>query len=552
MTTTTYTIGTGKDYTTLSDFVADTGILTDLVANTSIYELQCYAGSNLGSADFSSFNTDSDNYIKITAASGNQFTNTFDDGASCSWTGKQFNVGSSVVVIDGMRLLSGHLVAGFNVTSANCNLILNNCYISMIDTLGTGTSVDLITATNFKGQITNTIISVISQMFESGGTLLKLSASTANDAISNVSIFSDNILISGLDLGTNISCYNTASIYINGSFTPVGGNYVPWASSLGGTAKLYNCATSDTAFTGYTNVTDCLTSIVYTSNYDYPYTIKSSSTLRKAGKQIDSVTSDILGNQRVYYDIGAIQTNIIDTGDLANIFADLKLFINPYVQYKSTIQSTIDSLTSTKIARLTSDKNRITLLAETIQTDTDNKDSLDKMADSEVDYIKDYIEGYLKSKMYSANTAINDLLDELDYWLGINLQTIKQIDLNYVTKQISTGDGSIGSIVIPQLIQPQVIEIKCTSASTAGSEKWSVTGSVSGSMDTATTNVTYTDSNTGLSFKISTKTSTNWAIGDKFQIFITADSTGLFQSFFRDEFEFTFDNNSTNGTISES
>jgi hypothetical protein len=418
-------------------------------------------------------------------------------------------------------------------------------------TASSGAAIDLITSTDFKGTIKNIIVNVPSLTFENGGTIFKLATTSTTDidAIFNVSVFSASINITGLDIGSHIKVYNTASI---DSYTddviPTGGLYVPWGNANGGGAKLFNCATSDTfANAGYTNITDCLNSIIYLVNYS-TFTPKSKSSLRKAGKIIDAVTSDIFLNGRTYFDIGAIQTNIVDSGDLTDLWTDLKLFINAYTTYQSTMSSMVKALTANKLTTLTSGTERVTLLANCIDNDNSNVSTLNKMADTEVDNAESYIQKIMKSRLYSTESDAESLLGEFDYWHGINSQKIKGIDLAYVVKKIATGDGTLGSIVIPQLLAPQVIEIECTSATTAGSEKWSVTGSVSGSMDQATTNVSYVDADTKLAFKISVKSSVNWVVGDKIQIHIVAENSSVKQEFFRDNFEFVFSNNVTDGT----
>src|SRR5699024_810086 len=82
-----------------------------------------------------------------------------------------------------------------------------------------------------------------------------------------------------------------------------------------------------------------------------------------------------------------------------------------------------------------------------------------------------------------------------------------------------TGDGAMTNIDTDPDSVTETWTIKCTDATTAGAEVWSVTGSVSGAQSDATTGVAYSTSL--LSFAI-TAGSTDFAVNDTFTLDVTA------------------------------
>jgi hypothetical protein len=81
-----------------------------------------------------------------------------------------------------------------------------------------------------------------------------------------------------------------------------------------------------------------------------------------------------------------------------------------------------------------------------------------------------------------------------------------------------TGNGTMTGVTCYPGTKTETITVKCTSAATPGAEVWSVTGSVSGALASATTGVTYTSSPIG--FKINAG-ATNFAVNDQFTIATT-------------------------------
>lgn len=81
-----------------------------------------------------------------------------------------------------------------------------------------------------------------------------------------------------------------------------------------------------------------------------------------------------------------------------------------------------------------------------------------------------------------------------------------------------TGNGTLGSEVTFPATVTETWTIKCTSATTVGAEVWSVTGSVSGALASATTGVAYTNGKIGFTITAGT---VNFAVNDAFTLATT-------------------------------
>ena len=102
------------------------------------------------------------------------------------------------------------------------------------------------------------------------------------------------------------------------------------------------------------------------------------------------------------------------------------------------------------------------------------------------------------------------------------LERIRRFALGYGTAAAATyagtGNGSIASVDTYPATVKETWTIACTDVTTVGAEVWSVTGSVSGALATATTGVAY--SNAFLAFSIAAGT-TAFVVGDAFTIAVT-------------------------------
>lgn len=81
-----------------------------------------------------------------------------------------------------------------------------------------------------------------------------------------------------------------------------------------------------------------------------------------------------------------------------------------------------------------------------------------------------------------------------------------------------TGNGTMTGVTCYPGTKTETITVKCTSAATPGAEVWSVTGSVSGALASATTGVAYTSAIIGFTINAG---ATNFAVNDQFTIATT-------------------------------
>jgi len=98
----------------------------------------------------------------------------------------------------------------------------------------------------------------------------------------------------------------------------------------------------------------------------------------------------------------------------------------------------------------------------------------------------------------------------------IRADSAPQVESTITADSGNTGDGNLTNFGYNEdTIVTETWTIECTNADTAGAEVWSVTGSVSGTKEDATTSTDY--DNGIIKFKIESGT-TDFAVGDKFTI----------------------------------
>jgi hypothetical protein len=114
-------------------------------------------------------------------------------------------------------------------------------------------------------------------------------------------------------------------------------------------------------------------------------------------------------------------------------------------------------------------------------------------------------------------------------------------------QNIVSGDGTLNNVTVPQMIKPQMIEVKCNNTDTAGEENWTLTGTINTSFDNATTGIAYTDTQTGLTFTINAQTG-GYVENDTFRIFVTQNNIANLQAYFRNNLDYIFNQSVTNNT----
>jgi len=222
-------------------------------------------------------------------------------------------------------------------------------------------------------------------------------------------------------------------------------------------------------------------------------------------------------------------------------FQDMGLFIRQSNQYGSGMPELVAAESVKKRTQLGSGDLRIEVLGMALAQDRQNADLIESMAGQEVQIVDWYVTNYLAAAaQLQGNSAADILADFAErMWEDCTppqavLQNTVAVDGSPAADSDNEGDGTLGSISLSQYIPAQRFTVECTDATTEGSEQWSVTGSVSGALDSATTGVAYTDGTTYLQFTI-TAGAAAFAVGDKFYFYTTCVER-LFQTFFRDKF----------------
>jgi hypothetical protein len=560
-------IGTGYNYSTLADWITAKG--GDLVTDNRKEITVIMGGQNPGPCDFSTSTTNDNCYFEITTGISDEYTGDaqFDSTLLTTplhtevtlnsygksyilWTGKNFKIGSAYVTISNMILVSvtasDNVISGFDI-SGQCNLDLKNCFV-ILSSGYTGSTATLFSTSDYRGSLINCICYISG--FDSYAVLsLPTSSITETDNICNCSFFAYSSTPASaigyiLDVADKINVVNT-SILTDSS------NVICFGNTIDG-GKLYACASSDSSIsTNYSGkIFNCLENVILSDNVvANTAKLTETSVLRKSGIiRNNNAKSDIWGTIRLKYDIGAVQSLNVNSTEINEIFTDLKLFIKSYYQYTDVLNDYIDAqqLAKSNVFKTTIDK--LSILADIIKSDASNKSTITGFADGETTLLKSYISSYVLSLMDVLDSGtITNILDKLDYWMALNNITIKGISLGVSVQNIVSGDGTLNNVTVPQMIKPQMIEVKCNNTDTAGEENWTLTGTINTSFDNATTGIAYTDTQTGLTFTINAQTG-GYVENDTFRIFVTQNNIANLQAYFRNNLDYIFNQSVTNNT----
>lgn len=377
-----------------------------------------------------------------------------------------------------------------------------------------------------------------------------------------------------------------------------------FATDGNGDASVKCCASNNTTFSSVFavgNYERCIEiaeqdeSLLWNDVYNGE--IAYNSELRKAGclPDVSGTTQDAFGKNRIKYDIGYYQTNLINIYDLECYFKDLGSIIKSVNKYITTIPDMITDDSEVRVALMGTGIERLTLLSTILSYDKSNRDQVISWANNLTTAISNYISNQIASDMMCVSTVQASILAELDYWLGVNSQSVNaiRVENNVIYDLATDSEVTLGSLTIAESVKQQRIKLICTSNGLAGSEYWSITGSEQNFDGTVQTGVAYLSSN-GLGFTLSLPTYSAWSdaegtyhvndivlvsgiyyrcvtehtvtvgqlftiyesnwevvylvsVGDEIEIDIMTDDEAVFQSYFRDYLNFCFTNSNAVG-----
>ncbi|MFW6159495.1 MAG: hypothetical protein ACOC8E_09070 [Planctomycetota bacterium] len=228
----------------------------------------------------------------------------------------------------------------------------------------------------------------------------------------------------------------------------------------------------------------------------------------------------------------------LSAATVQEIFQDLGLFVRTWNIYGSEIPDLIEAETVSQRAQLGSGDDRLETLGDALSRNNQNIESIVAMKDAEVQTAENYILDHLKTTIQAAGDSATEVLEDLTEQMIEEVTPAQYVVRNEVAAGAAAadsnnaGDGTLGSVGVGQYLAAQRVTVECTDATTTGAETWSVTGSVDGVMDSATTGVAYEDTDTELGFTI-TAGATAFEVGDKFYFYITCTER-RYQTFFRD------------------
>lgn len=233
----------------------------------------------------------------------------------------------------------------------------------------------------------------------------------------------------------------------------------------------------------------------------------------------------------------------IPAATIQTIFQDIGLFIRTADHlYGSHLPALIAAESVKKRTQLDSDAERLELLGQALQRDSQSIQMLESLASAEVQLVDQYVTGYVKDTILAKGNSAAEVLADLAEQMVENcsepqyvLKNEVELDGPVVADPENAGDGTLGSVALSELIAAQRFIVECVDASLEGAEVWSVTGSAVGPLSTyATTGVAYEDPRTRLGFQI-TAGATAFAVGDKFYFYVSCTER-RFQTFFRDRY----------------
>jgi len=229
----------------------------------------------------------------------------------------------------------------------------------------------------------------------------------------------------------------------------------------------------------------------------------------------------------------------LSAATVQEIFQDIGLFVRTDNLYGSEVLDLIQAETVKKRTQLGSGDLRLDVLGRAIYQDNQNVASVGAMTDGEIQVVEQYILGHVKDVISAAGDSASEVLEDLAEQMVENCTPAQYVAENVLAlggsvaaDSDNAGDGTLGSTGFSQYVPAQRFTVECVDATTPGAEQWSVTGSVSGALDTATTGVAYEDSTILLSFTIAAG-GTAFAVGDRFYFYATCTER-RFQTYFRD------------------
>jgi len=470
----------------------------------------------------------------------------------------------------------------------NCLVVLNSTHAN-VDCLG------IQTGTGFTGRIINVLVVIEAGSGYSGAVGIDVDCSSLREAVINctvVGLWNDASLV-GVKLSNYAKAINSLSV--------LSGLGTCW-SDIDSLASVEGCGATDGSLaSGFNedNVEDCVESLVYSTLFDtYEGKLDENSGVRKLGS-LSSVTGaevDAFGLERVQMDIGYHQTYLVNGGDLEEIFKDIGSVVMSVNHYGETIPDLIEIGSAGRVSQLDGGVERLKLLQSTLQKDEQNRLQVKNWIQTLVGSVQSYLSGYVKSLMLGVGRNDVELLEELNYWLGINSEKVSSIvrAYNYILDVEDASTLTLTGVVIPEIVNAQRIVVECTSNTTPGSEQWSVVGSERGTFSgSPVTNVAFESTIDKLELMV-TITGTAWLTatgyvigdmrengdgyylctadhtsdadkepgegddwedywenyikeGDKIYLYVTTDQDALFQKFFRDRFGFVFSNSVAGG-----
>jgi len=535
----------------------------DLVANTRILDVEIGAG-NAGVILLSGWTTSADYYINIHVTPAAKFTASDIISAAAAMSAKASRAhiyidGTAVslaaynVVIDGLFVISNSTDYGASewVIGTNSPAIIENCAFVQIGlaTDGADSANGIYTGKGFTGRIVNTFVAAYCTVdFTNGVTCFDVNCAAANNALINCTAYSD--------LDDNIVELVVMKNYargVNVLTCTAGTSAKCYASDGNGLAYLYNSIATDSTITDVfvSNFMNCLENVVKSSLFTSDVgTLSASSPARKIGLTNAYASTDAFTQTRIKFDIGFYQTLLINTADLTTFFKDIGQIIRSANQYKTLFSDLIQVGSTLKQNQFNSGLSRFQILSDLLGDDMSAVSSFEQWAKTAAQRISTYLRDYVIPETMDTGTSDIDALEALDYWLLKNSYKVKGILLtsNYEVDSRNTGVHTLESIVLPQILDTQIIELKCITADSADSEGiWQVSGSNYGDFGTTATTGTAYEHDSGLTFTI-TRDGTNYAaVDDKIYLFVSASADVVFQTYMRDNFDFVFTQNDTTG-----
>ena len=231
----------------------------------------------------------------------------------------------------------------------------------------------------------------------------------------------------------------------------------------------------------------------------------------------------------------------VSASTIQEIFQDLGLFVRQATMYGSDVPALIAAESVMKRSQLDDGDERLETLGRAVAQDAQNTQLIEALVDGEVQVVETYLLDHVKPTIQAAGASGAEVLADLAEQMIENctpaqyvLRNEVALDGSVAADSDNSGNGTLGSVATSQYLAAQRFTVECVDAGTVGSEVWSVTGSVSGTLDNATTGVAYTDSNAYLQFTI-TAGGVDFAVGDKFYFYLSCTER-RFQTFLRDQF----------------